>query len=202
MKILALSDQVVPYVYSPEAKDRFRDVDLIAGCGDLPASYLEYVVSVLNTPMVYVPGNHDPDGYHVQGGVDLDASFARIRSLAMFGLGGSPRYKELGEHQHTELGMLLRALPLLPRLVLRRFRFGHGADLLIAHAPPRGIHDDTDPAHRGFQTFRRVIQWVRPRLMLHGHCHIWADLAPRETILDGCRILNIYPVQVVDLEAR
>jgi predicted phosphodiesterase len=119
VKILALSDQVVPYVYSPEAKDRFRDIGLIAGCGDLPASYLEYVVSVLNAPMVYVPGNHDPDRYRVQGGVDLDASFAVFNGVAVAGLGGSPRYKEVGQHQYTEFEMDLRALRLLPRLLLR-----------------------------------------------------------------------------------
>lgn len=202
MKILALSDQVVPYVYSPEAKDRFRGVDLIAGCGDLPASYLEYVVSVLNAPMIYVPGNHDPDGYTVQGGVNLHASFARIAGLAIVGFGGSPRYKPDGEHQHTEFEMHMRMLPLLPGLLLRRIRLGHGADLLVTHAPVRGIHDEADPAHRGFQAFQRLIRAVRPRLMLHGHCHIWTNIAPRETLLDGCRILNVYPVQIVDLETR
>ena len=29
-------------------------------CGDLPFDYLEYLVSRLDVPLLYVPGNHDP----------------------------------------------------------------------------------------------------------------------------------------------
>src|SRR5205823_4064430 len=34
--------------------------DLVVGCGDLPFDYLEYLVSRLDVPLLYVPGNHDP----------------------------------------------------------------------------------------------------------------------------------------------
>ena len=47
MKILALSDEVVPWIYSPTLRERCGDVGLIVGCGDLPYYYLEYVVTVL-----------------------------------------------------------------------------------------------------------------------------------------------------------
>ena len=33
--------------------------DLVIGCGDLPFDYLEYLVSRLDVPLLYVPGNHD-----------------------------------------------------------------------------------------------------------------------------------------------
>jgi len=56
MKILALADEVVSFIHSPTVRDRFADVDLVVSCGDLPAAYLEYVVTLLNKPLVYVPG--------------------------------------------------------------------------------------------------------------------------------------------------
>ena len=199
MKILALSDDVVPYIYSPSVREKFAKAGLIAACGDLPASYLEYVVCQLNVPLVYVAGNHDPDDYLVPGGIDIDGKTSRVGGLTVVGLGGSQRYKDDGRHQYTELEMHARLLPVLPRLLLRRWRTGHGTDLLVTHAPPRGIHDEADITHRGFLAFRRLVQAIRPRLMVHGHLHIYADLRPRDSWLDGCRILNVYPAQLVDL---
>ncbi len=53
MQVLTISDEVVREVYSGTAKERFRDVRLILGCGDLPPSYLEFAVSILNVPCLY-----------------------------------------------------------------------------------------------------------------------------------------------------
>jgi len=60
VKILAISDQVIDRMYSLLPSGHFKDVELILGCGDMPYSYLEYIVTMLNVPMYYVPGNHDP----------------------------------------------------------------------------------------------------------------------------------------------
>lgn len=201
MRVLALSDEVVPYIHSPRLRERYPLVDLVVGCGDLPASYLEYVVSVLNVPMVVVPGNHDPDRFRVPGGIDIDGAIVRVGRLAIAGLGGSPRYKDVGRHQYSEVGMHARLLPLLPRLVLRRLRTGCGSDLLVTHAPPRGVHDAPDPAHRGFLALRRLLRLARPRLMVHGHTHLWGGSGPVETVLFGCRIVNVFPAQMIRLEA-
>src|SRR5947209_13334434 len=35
--------------------------EIVLSCGDLPSDYLEYIVTRLNVPLLYVPGNHDPD---------------------------------------------------------------------------------------------------------------------------------------------
>ena len=121
MKILALSDEVVDPIYNPAIKDQYPDVDLILGCGDLPFYYLEYVVTLLNKPLYYVPGNHDQevqymsDGRRVsyaEGGVNLDGRLAREGGLLLAGLGGSVRYKSDGPHQYTQVEMRLRAAKL------------------------------------------------------------------------------------------
>src|SRR5215210_4093008 len=68
MKILAISDEVVEFLYGPQLKEQYADVDLVLGCGDLPFYYLEYIVTVLNVPLYYVPGNHDRlSQYHADG---------------------------------------------------------------------------------------------------------------------------------------
>jgi Icc-related predicted phosphoesterase len=201
MKILALSDHIVEPIYSPAVRQRYPFVDLILGCGDLPAYYLEYVECQYNVPLLYVAGNHDPDNFAVPGGQDIDGRIARVKGLTIVGLGGSRRYKSDGRHQYSESEMHLRMVPVLPRLLWRRLRSGYGADILVAHAPPRGIHDASDLAHIGFEAFRRLIRAVRPRLVLHGHVHLWSGTETRETALDGTRVLNVYPAQLIELEA-
>ena len=89
MKILALSDQVEERIYSLAGQGHFREVGLVLGCGDLPYAYLEYLVSALNVPMFYVPGNHDPQenprlvSTRAEGSSDLDLKLAaRQRTFA------------------------------------------------------------------------------------------------------------------------
>ena len=60
MKLLAVTDKVVEFIYSPSLVEKFGGVDMVLSCGDLPYYYLEYIVSLLNVPLLYVHGNHDP----------------------------------------------------------------------------------------------------------------------------------------------
>ncbi len=116
MQVLTVSDEIVRQVYSPAMHSRFRDVELILGCGDLPPSYLEYLVSTLNVPCLYVPGNHDgrpeitesgPIVSEPAGCINIHVRLTSVGGLWIFGLGGSPWYN--GEpNQYTELQMLTR----------------------------------------------------------------------------------------------
>jgi predicted phosphodiesterase len=49
MKVLAISDIVIDWIYSPQIRTRFSDVNLAIGCGDLPQYYLEYIINALDT---------------------------------------------------------------------------------------------------------------------------------------------------------
>ena len=57
-RILAIADEVDDAMYTDKLA-RLRP-DLVLSCGDLPFDYLEFIVSRLDVPLVYVPGNHDP----------------------------------------------------------------------------------------------------------------------------------------------
>lgn len=59
MKILCVSDQIDPLVYSTQAKERFSDIDLVLSAGDLPSDYIDFIVSTLNRPTYFIFGNHN-----------------------------------------------------------------------------------------------------------------------------------------------
>ncbi len=63
MKILCVSDQIDPFVYSNSAKQRFSDIDMILCAGDLPMDYVDFIVSTLNKPTYFIFGNHDLKEY-------------------------------------------------------------------------------------------------------------------------------------------
>ena len=101
MKILSISDVEIGFIYSSLIIDRFRDVDLVISCGDLPYYYLEYIVSLLNVPLYYVRGNHASpvefgsgiDRLSPWGAIDLHRKVTRDNNgLLMAGIEGSMRY--------------------------------------------------------------------------------------------------------------
>ena len=124
MKILAVSDEVVERLYSLCTTGHFGDIDLILGCGDLPYPYLENLLTMLNLPLFYVPGNHDPNYdeenslARVEGGSNLDLKAARFKTFLIAGFGGSIRYRPDGTNQHSQTDAYFRAFSMLPRLLL------------------------------------------------------------------------------------
>jgi uncharacterized protein len=212
MKILALSDQVVEHLYSPLVKERFGDVDIVVGCGDLPNYYLDYIVSMLNVPLALVPGNHDlpmasPNSDQAPesaGGArwsaSIDGRVVEEQGLLLAGLGGSIRYRPDGVHQYTQAQMRGRVLGLAPRLCWNRIRHGRFLDILVTHAPPRGIHDAEDPAHVGFVVFNEFIGHFRPRYLLHGHSHVYRRCDITTTQVGSTTIINVYPYRVIEVD--
>jgi Icc-related predicted phosphoesterase len=205
MKILAISDQIVERIYTLASQGHFRDVTMIAACGDLPYTYLEYLVSTLNVPLYYVPGNHDPDynprmtDSRAEGCANLDLRLARDRGLLLAGLGGCIRYKPGGVNQYTQTEATARALRLLPALLWNHLR-GRRVDILISHSPPFGIHD-SDGAHAGLKALNLLIRWARPRYLLHGHTHFYRNnLEPSETRLLDTQIVNVFPYKTIEIE--
>lgn len=45
------------------------------------------------------------------------------------------------------------------------------ADVLITHCPPRGIDDNDDPAHYGFDGLREWVDLEKPKCIFHGHTY-------------------------------
>lgn len=206
VRILAVSDQIVDRIYTLAPNGHFRDVDLILGCGDLPYNYLEYIVTVLNKPLYYVPGNHDPEfnphdlRSKAEGGINLDLKTVCHKDYLIGGFGGSVRYRPNGTNQYTQMEASQRAFQMMPSLFGNFVRHGRALDILITHSPPFGIHDDTDLAHNGLKALNWLIRTVKPRYLLHGHTHFYRkNISDSETTINGTTIINVYPYKVIDI---
>ena len=206
VRVLAISDEVVESLWQPTV--RSLEPDLVVACGDLPFDYLDYLVSTLNVPMAYVPGNHDPDvsgrrsraGLSLEAGlpadetgppgaVNVDGRIADVAGLRVAGLGGSIRYRE-GPNQYTERQQRGRARRLAVRARLRRLRDHRPVDLLLTHSPPAGVGDGEDAPHRGFACLHDLTGALRPRFLLHGHVHPYGREAP-DRRLGETRVCNV-----------
>jgi len=203
MNILALSDRVLDWVYSSQVRENYPHVDLLIGCGDLPFYYLDFLVSALDKPLVYVCGNHDQtpqytaDGRvltRVQGGLDLHGMTAVINGTLFAGLEGSIRYRPHARLMYDESEMRFQISRLLPGLLRNRVKYGRFLDIFVAHSPPFGIHDRPDPAHTGFKSFLPFLRVFKPRYMLHGHVHLYRQDAVRCTQFEQTTIINVYPL--------
>jgi uncharacterized protein len=206
VKILAVSDQIVERVYTLVANGHFQDVKLILGCGDLPYTYLEYLVTILNVPLYYVPGNHDPQydlrdtRSKAEGGSNLDLKTEFHKHYLIGGFGGCIRYKPDGTNQYTQSEAYLRAFRMLPKLLANRIKHGRALDILISHSPPFGIHDDSDLAHQGLKALNWLNRIAKPRYHLHGHTHFYRNnLEDQETTVGSTRIVNVYPYKVLEI---
>jgi Icc-related predicted phosphoesterase len=206
VKILAVSDEVVERLYSLCASGHFSEIELILGCGDLPYPYLENLLTFLNIPLFYVPGNHDPN-YNpenalarVEGGSNLDLKLIRFKKFLIGGFGGSIQYRPNGTNQHSQTDAYLRALRMLPRLLLNKINYGRSLDILITHSPPFGIHDEDSQAHQGLKAINWLIRVAKPRYHFHGHTHFQRhNLSPSETTQGVTRIVNVFPYKIIEV---
>lgn len=206
MKILAVSDEVVERLYSLCSSGHFREVELILGCGDLPYPYLENLLTFLNIPLMYVPGNHDPHYNpenhlaHVEGGSNLDLKLVRFKRFLIGGFGGSVQYRPDGTNQYSQGEAYLRAFRMWPRLALNRVNYGRALDILITHSPPFGIHDEDSQAHQGLKAINWLLRVAKPRYHFHGHTHFQRrNLSASETNHGITKIMNIFPYKVIEV---
>ena len=206
MKILSLSDVCVPFIYSQSVKERFVDIDIILGCGDLPYYYLEFVLTVLKAPLMFVRGNHDKEiefstaGKRSlpHGGVDLHSKVVGHNGFTFAGVEGSIRYKP-GKFQYSQEEMWVNVFKLFPLLIFNRARTGRFLDIFITHAPPKGIYHSTDLPHRGIAAFRWFDKVFKPRFHIHGHIHLYRPDDPVESLIGNTRIINTYRFQEIEI---
>jgi uncharacterized protein len=206
VKVLAISDKIIDFIYSPTVRERFGHVDLVIGCGDLPYYYMEYIVSMLDKPLYFVRGNHASRVEYSAAGprrspwgaIDLHKRVEEHEGLLMAGLQGSIRYNK-GPFQYTEQEMQWNVAQMLPQLFMNRARHGRFLDVLVAHSPPRGVNDQDDRCHTGFKVFRWLLQYLRPRWMLHGHIHLYHPDTSTRSIFHDTEVINCYGYKELEL---
>jgi hypothetical protein len=210
-RVLAVADEVDEAFYG----DKLISLrpELVLSCGDLPFDYLEYLVSRLDVPLLYVPGNHDPSlrpadttwtplqaetpALGPQGCQNIDGRLVEVQGLRIAGLGGSLRYRR-GANQYSQAEMRRRALNLELWIRLKRVRRGRKLDILVTHAPPFGIAQAQDAAHTGFVALVRLIRTFQPILAVHGHVHPYGRTQP-EQLIGATRIVNAVPARLIEI---
>ncbi|MGH2379629.1 MAG: metallophosphoesterase family protein [Candidatus Limnocylindria bacterium] len=168
IRILAVSDEPDPTLDSAITREHIGQVDLIIGAGDLETDYLAFVADAFHAPLRYIRGNHDVGAAWSDTRRSLlpepmpDGRVVEEVGLRLIGFSGSPVYNRRNM-QVSALGMWARVIS--ASSAAQRAR----PVLVVTHAPPRGMNDDTDRAHRGFTAFRWLADRLGPPLWLHGH---------------------------------
>ncbi|MBQ3371063.1 MAG: metallophosphoesterase [Mogibacterium sp.] len=142
MKVLLIADHELRELWDhwgALGSKRLEGVRLILSAGDIRPEYLEFLVTMLNVPCLYVRGNHDGryDQMPPEGCIDIDGKIfeaeicepvhstdadnsegcAYVRRIRVAGLGGSMRYSE-GRDMYSEREMASRVRRLSMRIKL------------------------------------------------------------------------------------
>lgn len=208
VRILAIADEVSPFIYSENFPHNLPPFDLVLSAGDMPGHVLEFIATRLTTQPVYVLGNHcqgyvrDNTREHTRlpgGCLNAHTNVIEIGGVLIAGFEGSARYRP-GPHQYSEWQMHLLTRRLTPRLLRNRRRYGRAVDILLTHAPPKGPHEGEDFPHRGVGAFNRFVDLWQPKLHVHGHVHLNGANAPREYLTgSGTRVVNAFGFTLIDL---
>lgn len=197
MRILLLSDVADKALWDYLNRSLLEGVDLVLSCGDLPSEYLSFLTCFTHAPILYVHGNHDGDyaEHPPEGCICVEDRIFVHNGVRILGLGGSFRYK-VGSNMYTERQMQRRVLKLQGKLWRNK-----GFDILLTHAPARGVGDQEDLPHRGFATFNALMDRYRPRYMVHGHVHPqYAALHfQRERQYGETTVVNAYKRHYIEL---
>ena len=198
MRILAVADVPSDRFYEYYTEGKLDEFDLILSCGDLRPEYLEFLVTMAHCPLIYVHGNHDDSyGRGPQGCECADDHIIEYRGIRIRGLGGSFKYRD-GKYMYTEKQMKSRV-----RRLWLTIKKHHGFDILLTHAPARGLNDFETVPHRGFGCFNTLMEKYNPQFFIHGHIHRNYDYRiPQICTKGSTTVINAYEYCVFDIEDR
>ena len=187
MKILAIADRP-PRSPLQETVQR-EQPDMIVTLGDLELSQLKGLGSITDIPKLGVYGNHCSGNYFGELGIEnMHLKTREVNGVVFGGFEGSIRYKQGDAPMYTEeeATELLKDFPYV--------------DVMLAHSPPRGMHDEDDPAHQGFEALREYILKQQPKYFLHGHTYVSTGI--REDMLGNTKVIHVYADQILTLDVE
>ena len=140
------------------------------------------LMNALDVPLVFVPGNHDPDvsGYRSSragltlkaglparppwpdGAVNADGRIIDVAGLRLAGLGGCLRYSD-GPNQYTDRAAgPARPGAARPGAVARGSGTAAGSTCCSRTRRRAGVGDGDDPPHRGFEALHGLVAALQP----------------------------------------
>ena len=195
LRVLAVADEESRFIWDYFDRSLFRGVDVILACGDLKASYLSFLTTMVAAPLFYVHGNHDSHFLEQppEGCDSLEAKMRVVKGVRFIGFGGclsrSPKPFHYTEQE-------------VARQISRRMQeisFHGGFDVLVTHAPGQGLGDGGDQFHQGFRAYRTLIDMFAPSHHFHGHVHLPHGQTSRSTEYENTCVYNAFGYSVLDL---
>lgn len=159
MNVLAIADRR-PKIDIQDVVRR-ENIELIITLGDLIREDLLQLKQITTIPKIGVYGNHDSGTYMADLGIwDMHLKIWDYNGLSFGGFQGCVRYKENPDaimYTQAEAAHLMDSFPKV--------------DVFLCHCPPRGINDEEEVAHQGFNALRYYIEHEQPKVLLHGHTY-------------------------------
>jgi uncharacterized protein len=185
MKTLVIADRN-PHIDIPAIVAQ-ENIELVITLGDLTREDILGLEHVTHIPKIGVYGNHDSGNYMPDLGIwDMHLKTWRYNDITFGGFQGCVRYKENPDaimYTQTEAQTLMQNFP--------------PVDVFISHCPPRGINDEAEIAHQGFDALRSYLDTEHPRVWLHGHTYPTDETMIREH--EGTRIEYVFKYRIIDL---
>lgn len=208
-----MADEIAPRIYDRGVRDLAPDI--VVAAGDLPWDYVEFLSDCLDVPVVFVPGNHDPEiettkmnrlGLHVKdgmvsdaprphGAINADRAIVSIAGLTIAGLGGCVRYRP-GPHQYTQREYHRAAR----KLIGTARKNPTPVDVLLTHAPAKDLGDGDDGPHVGIEALHDVVDALQPTWHLHGHIHPYGQTQP-DRECGRTIVRNVIPWNLIEIES-
>ncbi|MDR3149338.1 MAG: metallophosphoesterase [Oscillospiraceae bacterium] len=179
MKLLTVSDMESAYIWDHFDPEAFRGIDLIISCGDLKASYLSFLVTMIPAPLLYVRGNHDEryKNKPPEGCMSIEEKFVTVKGLRIGGLSGCKSHGSNGlVFSEEKMADKVRKLE-------KEVRKAGGIDILATHAPSFDLGDGPDEFHKGFECYRDFIERWQPKFHLYGHRHLRGSPVDKRALL-------------------
>lgn len=185
MKALVIADRN-PQINIAETVKNKR-IQIIITLGDLERSDILQLAEISHIPKIGVYGNHDSGNYMQELGItNMHRNIIDINGIRFGGFEGCVRYKENPEaimYTQDEARQLLYNFPLV--------------DIFISHCPPRGVNDEEELAHQGFDALRDYVLRKKPKVLLHGHTYPTDETMVRS--LGDTQIIYVHRYKIVDL---
>ena len=149
-----------------------------------------------HAPLIYVRGNHDEvyEDQPPEGCICIEDDIYVHKGIRIMGLGGSMQYIPRASNQYTEKAMKKRIRKM--RWKLWRHK---GFDILVAHAPAYQLNDMEDLPHRGFESFRDLMEKYKPKFFIHGHVHAnYGGAFKRRDQYGDTMVVNAYEYHMIE----
>lgn len=183
MNILAIADRR-PKINIQEVVEK-NSIELIVTLGDLTREDILQLEQITHIPKIGVYGNHCSGTYMPELGIwDMHLKIWDYKGLRFGGFQGCVRYKENPDaimYTQQEASGLMSDFPRV--------------DVFLCHCPPRGINDEEEVAHQGFDALKDYVEREHPSVLLHGHTYPTEDEAITSYL--ATRIEYVYEHKIV-----